>query len=108
MNRTVCIKGTGLPWSAPKRWALVFRSHDLAGTDYQTICLLSDEDAIELVETTDIRWLHSEPNWQLIAQERKRHEATVALSEAEAALAALGGAEKVVPGEGIEPPTIAV
>lgn len=46
-----------------KPFLLVERVHDLGGTDYCTICRLSDDHAI-LLNSEGIGWLYGEPNWE--------------------------------------------
>ena len=48
--------------SIEKPFRLMGRVHDLGGTDYWTICRLSKENAILLVEK-GIGWWRGEPNW---------------------------------------------
>ena len=63
MSRTLCIKSSGLPEVHNKPWSLVLRKHDLSGTDYETIALLDDSTAREVIEAGAASWLYGEPDW---------------------------------------------
>lgn len=53
-GRTLCIKASGVK---NRPWRLVLRSHDLSGTDYETIALLSDQTAQEVIKAGAAYWL---------------------------------------------------
>lgn len=82
MSRTLCIMGSGLPEAKNKPWSLVLRSHDLGGTDYQTIALLDDETAREVVEAGRVYWLYGEPDWDERFRKRQLEKARVLREEA--------------------------
>lgn len=46
-----------------KPYRLVLRAHDLSGTDYETLCHLTEDQAREVVEVSNgsINWLYGEP-----------------------------------------------
>lgn len=83
MSRSLEVMPSGLPESKNKPWALVFRSHDLSGTDYETIAYLSDDRAQELVECRIVSWLYGEPDWADRARKRELERARVLREEAD-------------------------
>ena len=84
-NRTLAMRPTGLPESRNKPWALVLRNHDLSGTDYETIALMDDATAREVVEVGSpvISWLYGEPDWDERHKKRELERARVLREEAE-------------------------
>lgn len=83
MSRNLCIKPSGLPEVKNRPWALVLRSHDLGGTDYQTIALLDDSTAQEVIEAGSVYWLFGEPDWDERDRKRALERARVLREEAE-------------------------
>lgn len=86
MSRTLVVKPSGLPEEKNRPWALVLRSHDLGGTEYQTLALMSDELAQEVVEIGGrfpIAWLYGEPDWEDRARKRDLERARVLRQEAD-------------------------
>lgn len=83
MSRTLCIKPSGLPEVKNKPWALVLRSHDLSGTDYQALVFLDDETAREVIEASSVSWLYGEPDWDDRARKRALERARVMREEAD-------------------------
>jgi len=80
--------GSGLPtWKQFLKypWRLVIRTHDLGGTDYDTICYLSDDKAKEVYDLgkPKIDWLYGEPDWKKLSKERRIQKAKLELEEAE-------------------------
>lgn len=71
-DRTLVVKPSGLPEAKNKPWVLVFRSHDLSGTDYEPLVYLTDDAACEVVEISNggISWLYGIPDWA--ARDRAR------------------------------------
>jgi hypothetical protein len=82
-DRTLCLKPSGLPESKNRPWALVLRSHDLSGADYETIAYLDDNTALEVVEAGPARWLYGTPNWDDRARKRELERARVLREQAE-------------------------
>ena len=81
--RTLCVKPSGLPEVKNRPWALVLRSHDLGGTDYETIAYMSDSIAREVVEAGDVSWLYGAPDWNDRARRRELERARGLREEAE-------------------------
>lgn len=83
-DRTLVVKPSGLHEVKNKPWALVLRSHDLSGTDYETIALLDDSTAREVVEIghPQICWLYGAPDWDERHRKRELERARVLREEA--------------------------
>lgn len=82
MSRTLVVKPSGLPESKNRPWRLVLRQHDLSGTDYETIALLDDSTADEVVKAGSISWLYGEPDWDMRHRKRELERARVLKEEA--------------------------
>lgn len=82
MSRSLCIKPSGLPEVKNRPWRLVLRNHDLGGTDYETVALLDDETAREVVEAGRVSWLYT-PDWDERYRLRALERARVMREEAE-------------------------
>lgn len=84
MSRTLVIKPSGLPELKNRPWRLVLRQHDLGGVDYETVALLTDYTAVEIVEASGgmIKWLYGEPDWALRERTRALEKARVMHEEA--------------------------
>lgn len=81
--RTLVIKPSGLPEKLNKPWRLVLRSHDLGGTDYETVALLDDVRAEEVVKAGTISWLFGEPDWAAREKQRQLEKARTLREEAD-------------------------
>lgn len=81
--RTLVIKPSGLPEVKNKPWRLVLRSHDLSGTDYETVALLDDSTADEVVKAGTISWLFGEPDWDERHKKREIERARVLREQAD-------------------------
>lgn len=81
--RELVIKPSGLPEVKNKPWRLVLRSHDLSGTDYETIALLDDSTAAEVERAGAVTWLFGEPDWDDRDRKRALEKARVLREEAE-------------------------
>lgn len=81
--RTLVIKPSGLPEVKNRPWRLVLRSHDLGGTDYETIALLDDDTASEVERAGAVSWLYGEPDWGDRDRKRALEKARVLREEAE-------------------------
>ena len=84
-DRTLVVMPSGLPEVKNRPWMLVFRSHDLSGTDYETIALLDDSAAREVVEIGNpgISWLYGAPDWDERSRRRELERARVLREEAQ-------------------------
>ena len=83
MSRTLGLMPSGLPEVKNRPWALVLRQHDMGGTDYETICYLSDDRALEVFEAGAPYWIFGKPNWDDRAKKRALERARVLREEAE-------------------------
>lgn len=83
-DRTLCVKPSGLPEVKNRPWALVLRSHDLSGTDYEILTYMDDSTAREVVEIGHpvICWLYGAPNWDERHRKRELERARVLREEA--------------------------
>jgi hypothetical protein len=77
--------GSGLPESKNRPWRLILRSHDLGGTDYETIAFLTDELAEEIVDVSKykVTWLYGPPDWDERAKKRALEKARVLREQAD-------------------------
>lgn len=82
MSRGLFIKPSGLPEVKNKPWRLVLRSHDLSGTDYETLALLDDSTAQEVVAAGPAHWLYGEPDWNERHKKRELERARVIREQA--------------------------
>lgn len=84
-DRTLQLKPSGLPEVKNRPWALVLRSHDLSGTEYETIALLTDETAeeVQTVSRYGIHWTYGNPDWDERERKRKLERVRVMREEAD-------------------------
>lgn len=75
------LRPSGITEAQGKPWALQLRWHDLGGTDYQTLCRVSDHTASEIMEAGAPYWLFGEPKWDARAVAGKREAARALLAE---------------------------
>lgn len=77
MSRTLVIKPSGLPEERNQPWSLCLRQHDLGGTDYERIALLTDDQAREVIDVSHgtITWLYGTPDWNERLKARMLEEA---------------------------------
>lgn len=83
MSRTLVLKPSGLPEVKNRPWALVLRSHDLSGTDYEAVAYLADDTARDVAEAGRISWLYGTPDWDERARLRELERARVLREEAD-------------------------
>lgn len=81
-DKTLCLMPSGLPEIVNKPWKLVLRSHDLGGTNYETIALWNDEIAREVMEAGTISWLFGTPDWNDRYKKRQLEKARIMKEEA--------------------------
>lgn len=74
--------------SIEKPFCLIERHAHCGGTDYATICRLSDEHA-RLLASEGISWLYGEPDWQKHHDKIAMLQAEKTKAEAEERIAAL-------------------
>lgn len=82
MSRTLVIKPSGLPEVKNKPWSLVLRDHDLSGVAYETIAVLDDETARDVIEAGSAEWLYGPPDWDERFRLRQLERARVLKEEA--------------------------
>ena len=73
---------SGLPDASSRPWKLVLRQHDLGGTDYETICYMTDSIALEVIEAGAVYWIFGPPDWDERARRRALEKARVLREEA--------------------------
>jgi hypothetical protein len=76
--------------SLEKPWRLVNRTHDLGGTDYETICYLTTDMAQNFFYDGIADFLHGEPDWDKFYADLEVRKAKAKLKEAEEKLTHLG------------------
>lgn len=80
--RTLVLKPSGLAEVKNKPWALVLRSHDLGGTDYEAIAYLDDSTAQEVYDAGRATWLYGKPDWDERSRKRDLEHARLLREEA--------------------------
>lgn len=58
------LRPSGLEEKHNKPWSLQLRDHGPVETDYHTLCRVSDEVAMQIIEAGAPYWLFGEPDWE--------------------------------------------
>lgn len=81
---SLVIKHSGLPEKSNKPWEMVIRTPGPVETDYEHVCYLTDEKAVEVINTGNAPyWLHGEPDWDKRDKAKRLEKARVLREEAD-------------------------
>ena len=89
--KSLVIKHSGKHEKYNQPWELVIRQFDGIEVDYEHVCYLTDEKALELVEITNnvIYWLYGPPDWEARHRERELEKVHQLREEADKLLASI-------------------
>jgi hypothetical protein len=96
--KSLVIKGSGKHEKYNQPWELVFRTFEGIEVEYNHICYLNDNQAMDMVQVSNnaIRWLYGEPDWEARYRAREIEKARRLKEEAEAILKSLPPEQRIL------------